>query len=186
MIRIINAIGPEHVVAVVTDNAAACKKAGEIVMRKFSHIYWQPCIAHVMDLLLEDICKMDWAKGTIEDCRAITTFVTNHQWSDALVRQKAKMPPSQPGAKDGGSGLELLKPGGCCACMCLHVSMCSVVVDASMVAASALTTVNDMPRAGATRFASEYINAERLIKMEGDLAAAVSDAVWEGKTTARR
>jgi hypothetical protein len=167
MCEVIELVGAANVVAIVTDNAAACKvssgllpctllpcvlwaskravqrarpcnnnsthvrtaaqAAGALVEQKYSHITWLPCTAHVCDLLLEDIGKMDWAKGPIAAAHEIVTYLTNHQWSDALVKRVAK----RPGAADGtgkGSGLELLKPGALCwlhaaraACCMRHV-----------------------------------------------------------------
>jgi hypothetical protein len=54
---------------VCTDNASACKKAGEIIEERYPHITWSPCGAHVMDLLLEDIGKLPWVSPTIADGR---------------------------------------------------------------------------------------------------------------------
>ena len=53
--EIIAEIGAEHIVQIITDNAANFKKAGEIMMERYPKIYWTPCAAHCIDLLLEDI-----------------------------------------------------------------------------------------------------------------------------------
>ncbi|GJZ27990.1 zf-BED domain-containing protein [Tanacetum coccineum] len=50
-------IGEEHVVQVVTDNAANYKAAGEMLMDKRKKIFWTPCAAHCIDLMLEDFEK---------------------------------------------------------------------------------------------------------------------------------
>jgi len=36
---------------------------GEMVEEEFSTIVWTPCAAHVLDLLIEDIAKLEWVKG---------------------------------------------------------------------------------------------------------------------------
>ncbi|GKC96414.1 hypothetical protein Tco_1161856, partial [Tanacetum coccineum] len=50
-------IGEEHVVQVVTDNAANYKAAGEMLMDKRKKLFWTPCAAHCIDLMLEDFEK---------------------------------------------------------------------------------------------------------------------------------
>jgi hypothetical protein len=99
--RVVEELGVERVVAVVTDNAANVKAAGEELMNKYPRLCWLPCTAHVLDLLLEDICKLGWVQSAIAKCRELVVFITTHQWSDALVKQLAL----------NGSKKQLLKPG---------------------------------------------------------------------------
>jgi hypothetical protein len=54
----IEAIGPELVVQVVSDNGSNYKVAGKIIMEKYPTLYWTPCAAHCLDLMLEDIGKI--------------------------------------------------------------------------------------------------------------------------------
>jgi hypothetical protein len=83
-------------VQVVSDNAANCKAAGAIVERNFKHITWTPCTAHCLDLLLEDIGSLAWAKDVITSAKGLVHFITNHHKSLAVFRNH--------------SDLELLKP----------------------------------------------------------------------------
>ncbi|GJR72913.1 putative zinc finger, BED-type containing protein [Tanacetum coccineum] len=53
--KMVEEVGEENVVQVVTDNAAAYVKALLEAARK--HLYWTPCAAHCLDLMLEDIDK---------------------------------------------------------------------------------------------------------------------------------
>ncbi|CAI5954376.1 unnamed protein product [Closterium sp. NIES-64] len=59
---IIEKVGPANIVALCMDGgsnyAAACRE----LMLEYPHIEHVPCATHVMDLLMEDIGKMDWAK----------------------------------------------------------------------------------------------------------------------------
>lgn len=50
-------VGEENVVQVVTDNASNYVKAGKLLMAKRPHLYWTPWAAHCLDLILEDIGK---------------------------------------------------------------------------------------------------------------------------------
>lgn len=51
----IEEVGPQNVVQVITDNAANCKAMGDLVMENYPTIFWTPCAAHSIDLLIEDI-----------------------------------------------------------------------------------------------------------------------------------
>ncbi|CAI5945037.1 unnamed protein product [Closterium sp. NIES-65] len=59
---VIEKVGPENVVALCFDGgsnyAAACRE----LMTEYPHIEHIPCVTHVLDLLMEDIGKMGWAK----------------------------------------------------------------------------------------------------------------------------
>ncbi|PNX74391.1 HAT family dimerization domain containing protein, partial [Trifolium pratense] len=50
-------VGEENVVQIVTDNAANYKAAGAMLMEKRKKLYWTPCAAHCIDLMLEDFEK---------------------------------------------------------------------------------------------------------------------------------
>ncbi|GJU06396.1 ribonuclease H-like domain-containing protein [Tanacetum coccineum] len=50
-------IGKEHVVQVVTDNATNYKAASEMLMNKRKKLFWTPCAAHCIDMMLEDFKK---------------------------------------------------------------------------------------------------------------------------------
>ncbi|CAD6225607.1 unnamed protein product [Miscanthus lutarioriparius] len=54
----IDKVGKEHVVHIVTDNGANFKAAGRLLMERIPHLFWTPCAAHCLDLLLEDIGKI--------------------------------------------------------------------------------------------------------------------------------
>ncbi len=52
-------MGAEIVVQVCMDSAAVCKAAGCKLEVHFPHITFIPCTAHCLDLLLEDMGKLD-------------------------------------------------------------------------------------------------------------------------------
>ncbi|GLJ38170.1 hypothetical protein SUGI_0777100 [Cryptomeria japonica] len=53
--EVIDEVGEENVVQVVTDNAASYVAAGKLLMERHPKIFWSPCAAHCLDLMLEDI-----------------------------------------------------------------------------------------------------------------------------------
>ncbi len=61
----IEKVGNENVVHVVTNNVVVCKSIGWIIEDKYLHITYSGCIAHGIDLVLEDIGKIDWVHRII-------------------------------------------------------------------------------------------------------------------------
>ena len=59
MERFIEQVGPHNIVQVCTDNDRSMLNTSKKITDKYPHIYMQGCVAHAMDLLLED-----WEKAT--------------------------------------------------------------------------------------------------------------------------
>lgn len=74
----------------MTDNRANFKAAGGLLSRRIPTLYWTPCAAHCLDLMLEDICKIKEFDVTITHGRAITTFVYRHGRLLAAMREKTQ------------------------------------------------------------------------------------------------
>ena len=79
--EVIEEIGVSRVVQVVSDNGANFKKAGELIMEKYEQIYWTPCAAHCIDLMLEDIGKDRKIVGIVKKAQNLTKFIYNHGWA---------------------------------------------------------------------------------------------------------
>ena len=45
-------VGPENVVHIVIDNAANYVVIGRLLEAKFPKLYWYPCVAHCVNLML--------------------------------------------------------------------------------------------------------------------------------------
>ncbi|CAI5529042.1 unnamed protein product [Closterium sp. Naga37s-1] len=100
---IVEEVGPHNVVALCTDGGSnyrsACRKLGV----EFPHIELMPCPTHVIDLLLEDVGKMDWAKKLVDRGNGMINFLRKHHWTRAMMRD-----PTLP----GGKVLQALRPAG--------------------------------------------------------------------------
>ncbi|XP_076950168.1 uncharacterized protein LOC143623060 [Bidens hawaiensis] len=59
-------IGEDNVVQIITDNSSNFKLAGQMLMDKEKSMFWTPCAAQCLDLMLEDIGKIKKVKATIE------------------------------------------------------------------------------------------------------------------------
>ncbi|XP_028061928.1 uncharacterized protein LOC114265344 [Camellia sinensis] len=75
--KVVDEIGEQYVVQVVTDNEPALKAAGKMLMRKRKHLYWTACSAHCIDLMLKDIANKKSVAKVIEDGKTITNFIYN-------------------------------------------------------------------------------------------------------------
>ncbi|GJV00680.1 hAT dimerization domain, ribonuclease H-like domain protein [Tanacetum coccineum] len=91
MKEVINEIGHQNVVQIITDNAANCKAAGKLIESQFPHIYWTPCVVHTLNLAMKNICspsnvetnalayeQCSWIKDVHGDALAIKNFIMNH------------------------------------------------------------------------------------------------------------
>ena len=57
MDSIVEEVGKENVIQVVIDNSANYKVVGHLLMTKRKRLFWTPCAAHCVDLMLEDYEK---------------------------------------------------------------------------------------------------------------------------------
>ncbi|KAL6960515.1 hypothetical protein U1Q18_052485 [Sarracenia purpurea var. burkii] len=91
MKEVINEVGPQNVVQVITDNAPNCKAAGQLIEAQFPYILWTPCVVHTLNLALKNICaarniernevtylECSWISDVAGDVMMIRNFITNH------------------------------------------------------------------------------------------------------------
>ncbi|XP_020263261.1 uncharacterized protein LOC109839244 [Asparagus officinalis] len=84
----IKKIGSENVVQIVTDNHASLKLAGKYLMDEYPHMYWTPCAAHCLNLILKDIGKLPFVKMTLSRAMELTGFIYSHGWALRLMREQ--------------------------------------------------------------------------------------------------
>ncbi|KAL4321802.1 hypothetical protein AHAS_Ahas14G0146900 [Arachis hypogaea] len=80
-------VGPENVVHVVTDNAANYVAAGRLLESEFPRLYWSPCAAHCINLMLQDIGKFVEVTEIVSQASMITKYIYNHCHPLYLMRQ---------------------------------------------------------------------------------------------------
>jgi hypothetical protein len=95
-------VGPENVVQVCTDNASVMRKAVNIVQQQWPHLYFQGCMAHALNLLLQDWGLLQWTSSVVEDARKIVRFIRARHVPLALFRKHAAI---------HAKGLSLFSPG---------------------------------------------------------------------------
>ncbi|XP_052119071.1 uncharacterized protein LOC107494867 [Arachis duranensis] len=88
-------VGEENVVQIVTDNAANYKAAGERMMETRKSLYWTPCAAHCIDLILEDFekkLKTTKVASTPEGIRVQNMALDSRLWKNIVICLKAAAP----------------------------------------------------------------------------------------------
>ncbi|KAL1210202.1 hypothetical protein V5N11_013230 [Cardamine amara subsp. amara] len=76
--KIVEEVGEENVVQVVTNNASNYIKAGKLLEAKKPTLYWTPCAAHCIDLMLEDIGKIANVKSALQKCIFVNGYIYSH------------------------------------------------------------------------------------------------------------
>ncbi|KAL4306301.1 hypothetical protein AHAS_Ahas16G0164600 [Arachis hypogaea] len=71
-------VGLENVVHIVTDNAANYVAAGRLLEAEFPKLYWSPCAAHCVNLMFQDIGKLQEVSQTMSQASLITKYIYNH------------------------------------------------------------------------------------------------------------
>jgi hypothetical protein len=74
----INDIGRQYVVQICTDNGANYKAAGRVLMDRIPTLWWTPCAAHCLNLMLGSICKIKQFAECITNGKRVTTFIYRH------------------------------------------------------------------------------------------------------------
>jgi hypothetical protein len=84
----IDKIGREYVVQLVTDNGSNFKAAGRILMDRIPHLFWTPCAAHCLNLLLQDIGEIKELNTVINSAKKVSRFLYKHGRILSLMRQQ--------------------------------------------------------------------------------------------------
>ncbi|KAJ4978989.1 hypothetical protein NE237_009769 [Protea cynaroides] len=76
--EVVEDVGVQNVMQVITDSGEQYIEAGKRLTETFPTIYWTPCSARCIDLMLNDFGKFEWINVILEQAKSITTFVYNH------------------------------------------------------------------------------------------------------------
>ncbi|XP_042477690.1 uncharacterized protein LOC122059052 [Macadamia integrifolia] len=95
---VVEEVGIQNVVLIVTDNESNYKKVGIKMMNnpRFQ-LFLTPYAAHCIDLMLKDMGKLKIMQNVVERARQVSTFAYNHGFSLNLLREKC--------------GSDLVRPG---------------------------------------------------------------------------
>ncbi|CAI5498656.1 unnamed protein product [Closterium sp. Naga37s-1] len=100
---VVEEVGAENIVAFCTDGGSNYAVACQILVAEWPHIQIVPCATHVLDLLMEDVGKLGWAKGVVDRAGEMSSFVRNHHWTRGYLRTPELVE---------GTVMQALKPAG--------------------------------------------------------------------------
>lgn len=88
----------DKVLAVVADNTGNMVCMQEYLLIMFPYLFVLGCGVHVLDLLIEDICKIKWIKEVLEDVHFIISFTKTHSliFEEFLILSAALSESPQP------------------------------------------------------------------------------------------
>ena len=76
----VDEIGESNNVHLVTDNGSSYVLAGKHLQISRPKIFWTPCVARCLDLMLEDIGKIPRVKKVIQKGMTFAGFIYNHSF----------------------------------------------------------------------------------------------------------
>ncbi|KAK3030039.1 hypothetical protein RJ639_038138 [Escallonia herrerae] len=86
--KVVEEIGEEHVVQVVSQNGEAYMKAGKLLMKKRKCLIYAPRVSHSIDLILTDFSETQVTKSVIMDAGEVTSFIYSHKLILAFIRKE--------------------------------------------------------------------------------------------------
>ena len=87
---VVEEIEEKNVVQAITDNASNYVNDRMRLMEKRRRLWWTPCAAHCIDLMLEDIGKVNVHDTTLARARQVVKFIYGHTWVLSLMRTFTK------------------------------------------------------------------------------------------------
>ena len=88
--EVVEEIGKENIVQVINDNASNYVNDGMRLMKKRRRLWWNPYTAYCIDLMLEDIKKLNVHVTTLSRVRQVVKFIYGHTWVLSLMRTFTK------------------------------------------------------------------------------------------------
>ncbi|XP_074308224.1 uncharacterized protein LOC141643094 [Silene latifolia] len=76
--EVVEEVGDKNVLQVITPNEDCFSAAGKRLSDTYPTVYWTPCAASSIVLMLEDLGKIEWINAVLEQCKSITRFIYNH------------------------------------------------------------------------------------------------------------
>jgi len=73
--KFIEKVGPNNVVQVTTNNTAMNPIVWNLISSKYPHIFFQGCMVHTLNLMLEDFVNDYWTKKQAEIAQKIVKFI---------------------------------------------------------------------------------------------------------------
>lgn len=76
--EVVEEVEPKNVLQVITPNDECYAAVGKRLSETYPALYWAPCAANSIILMLEDFGKFEWINTVLEQCKSIMRFIYNH------------------------------------------------------------------------------------------------------------
>uniref|UniRef100_A0A2N9EIB1 BED-type domain-containing protein n=1 Tax=Fagus sylvatica TaxID=28930 RepID=A0A2N9EIB1_FAGSY len=86
--KVVEEIGEDNVVQVITENTPSYKAAGKMLEEKRRKLFWTPCATYCFDRMLEDFLKIKCVGECMEKGQQITKFIYNQIWLLNLMKNE--------------------------------------------------------------------------------------------------
>lgn len=86
--KVVEEMGEENVVQVITRNTPSYVTAGKMLGEKRRNLFWTPCATDCIDQMLEDFLKMRCVGECVEKGQIITKFIYNQIWLINLMKNE--------------------------------------------------------------------------------------------------
>ena len=80
-------VGPENIVRMVTDNASNYVVASKLLVEEFPSMFWSPYAANCINLILQDVGKLQLVCSVVDHAFSITKYIYNHCYPLHLMRK---------------------------------------------------------------------------------------------------
>ena len=88
--EVVKEIGNENIVQVIINNASHYVNVGIRLMEKMKRLWWTLCAAHCIDLMLEDVEKLNVHVNALLRPMQVMKFIYGHTWVLSLMRTFTK------------------------------------------------------------------------------------------------
>ena len=79
-------VGPKNIMHIVTDDASNYVVAGKLLVEEFPSIFWSSCAVHCINLILQDVGKLQSVCSVINHDSSIKKYIYNHYYPLHLMR----------------------------------------------------------------------------------------------------
>lgn len=86
--KVVEEMGEENVVQVITDNTPSYQAAGKMLEEKRANLFWTPCAGYCIERMLEDFVKIKWVGECMVKGQSITKFIYNRIWLLNLMKKE--------------------------------------------------------------------------------------------------
>jgi hypothetical protein len=71
----IETIGIDNIMQICTNNTLSMRSAIDLLICCFPSLYFQGCVPHYLDLLLQNWGKVTWAKRIVKNVKVVVSFI---------------------------------------------------------------------------------------------------------------